>query len=96
MQVDVRDMVLIPGLGRSPGGGHGNPFQYSSWRIPWTEEPGGLWFIESQSGTRLKRLTTHAQTIEMPGAHSVPVLYPCRDLAVLPQEEATEETGMQS
>ena len=22
---DVRDEVLIPGLGRSPGGGHGNP-----------------------------------------------------------------------
>ena len=25
---DVRDMGLIPGLGRSPGGEHGNPFQY--------------------------------------------------------------------
>ena len=23
----VRDMDLIPGSGRSPGGGHGNPFQ---------------------------------------------------------------------
>ena len=23
------DMDLIPGLGRSPGGGHGNPHQYS-------------------------------------------------------------------
>ena len=23
-----RDMGLIPGLGRSPGGGHGNPLQY--------------------------------------------------------------------
>jgi len=23
---DVRDTILIPGLGRSPGGGHGNPF----------------------------------------------------------------------
>ena len=39
---DVRDMGLIPGSGRSPGGGHGNPLQYSCWRIPWTEEPGGL------------------------------------------------------
>ena len=28
--------------GRSPGGGGGNPIQYSSWRIPWTEEPGRL------------------------------------------------------
>ena len=27
---DVRDIGLIPGLGRSPGGGHGNPLQYSS------------------------------------------------------------------
>ena len=25
---DVRDSVLIPGLGKSPGGGHGNPLQY--------------------------------------------------------------------
>ena len=24
-----RDMGSIPGLGRSPGGGHGNPLQYS-------------------------------------------------------------------
>ena len=26
---DVRDMGSIPGWGRSPGGGHGNPLQYS-------------------------------------------------------------------
>jgi len=26
---DVRHTGLISGLGRSPGGGHGNPFQYS-------------------------------------------------------------------
>ena len=26
---DGRDMVLIPGLGRSPGVGNGNPLQYS-------------------------------------------------------------------
>ena len=40
---DIRDVGLIPGSGRSPGGGNGNPFQYS-WleKSPWTEEPGGL------------------------------------------------------
>ena len=38
---DARDVGLIPGLERSPAGGHGNPLQYSSWRISWTEEPGG-------------------------------------------------------
>ena len=26
---DVRVVGSIPGLGRSPGGGHGNPLQYS-------------------------------------------------------------------
>ena len=25
---DTQDLGLIPGLGRSPGGGHGNPLQY--------------------------------------------------------------------
>ena len=29
MQENVRDLGLIPGLGRSPGGGNGNPLQYS-------------------------------------------------------------------
>ena len=37
----VGDLGLIPGLGRCPGKGNGNPLQYSSWKIPWTEEPGG-------------------------------------------------------
>ena len=31
---DVRDTGLIPGLGRSPGGGHGNPLQYSCQENP--------------------------------------------------------------
>ena len=26
---DIRDMGSVPGSGRFPGGGHGNPFQYS-------------------------------------------------------------------
>ena len=31
---DRGDSSLIPGLGRSPGGGHGNPFQYSCLENP--------------------------------------------------------------
>ena len=27
---DTRDVGLIPGLGRSPVGGHGNPFHYNN------------------------------------------------------------------
>ena len=29
LRASGRDMGLIPGLGRSPGGGHGTPLQYS-------------------------------------------------------------------
>ena len=44
------DMSLIPGSGKSPGEGNGNPLQYSilAWEIPWTEEPGWLQPIGSQ------------------------------------------------
>ena len=45
---DIRDMGLIPGLGRSPRGGHDTHFSIPTWRILWTEEPGGLWPIRSQ------------------------------------------------
>ena len=31
---DIRDAVLIPGLGRSLGGGNGNPLQYSCLESP--------------------------------------------------------------
>ena len=31
---DIRDEGSTPGLGRSPGGGHGNPLQYSCLENP--------------------------------------------------------------
>ena len=31
---DIRDLGSIPGSGRSPGGGHGNPVQYSCLENP--------------------------------------------------------------
>ena len=45
---DAGDLGLIPGLGRSPGGGNGNHSSVLAWRIPWTEDPGGLQSTESQ------------------------------------------------
>ena len=42
---DIREVGSIPRLGRSPGGGHGNPL---AWRIPWTEEPGRVLSMGSQ------------------------------------------------
>ena len=38
----LRDAGLIPGSGRHPGEGHGNPLQYSCLENPMTEERGGL------------------------------------------------------
>ena len=45
---DGRDTGLIPGSGRSPGGGHGNPLQFLAWEISWTEELGRLQSMGSQ------------------------------------------------
>ena len=39
---DTGDTSLIPGSGRSPGEGDGNPLQCACLEIPWTEEPGRL------------------------------------------------------
>ena len=35
---NLRDVGLIPGLGRSPGGGHGDPLQYSCLENPMDRE----------------------------------------------------------
>ena len=41
------DVSSVPGSGRCPGEGNGNPLRYS-WNIPWTEEPDGLQSMELQ------------------------------------------------
>ena len=46
--VDLRDVDSILGSGRSPGGGHGNPLQYSCLENPMDTEPGGLQSIALQ------------------------------------------------
>ena len=54
------DAGLIPGLGRSPGEGHGNALQYSCLEYPmdkraWQDTIHGI----AQSQTRLKQLSMH-------------------------------------
>ena len=48
MQVDIRVVGLIPRLGRSLGGGHGNPLQYSCLENATDRDPGGLPSLGSQ------------------------------------------------
>ena len=38
----VGDLGSIPGLGRSPEEGMATHSSILAWRVPWTEEPGGL------------------------------------------------------
>ena len=44
--------------GGSPGGGMAAPSSILAWRVPWTEEPGGLQSMGSQGQTRLSNPTT--------------------------------------
>ena len=52
---DIRNMGLIPGLGRALEGGHGNPLQYSCLENPMDR---GAWWATvhgvAESQTRLK------------------------------------------
>ena len=45
---NVGDLGSVPGLGRSPGEGNGNPLSILAWKIPWREEPGRLQSIWPQ------------------------------------------------
>ena len=62
---DLKEAGLIPGSGRSPGGGSGNPLQPLAWRIPWTEEPGGLQSTGSQRAGHDRSASVHACTRQL-------------------------------
>ena len=61
---DAGDLGLIPGSGRSPGEGNDNPLQYLAWKISWTEKPGRLQSMESQSQTWLSDFTSSHKSSE--------------------------------
>ena len=59
---DTRDVDLIPGLGRSPGGGHDKLLQYSCLENPMDR---GAWQARvhriTKSQTRLKQMSIQAR-----------------------------------
>ena len=67
---NVGDPGLIPGSGRSPGEGNGNPLQYSSLGNPMDR---GAWWATvhgvTKSWTRLKRLSTYTYVKSPLGHH---------------------------
>ena len=59
---DMRPMGSIPGWEDPLEEGMTAHSRILAWRIPWTEEPGGLQSTGLQSWTRLKQLSMHAVT----------------------------------
>ena len=60
------DVGVIPGLRRSPGGGHDNPLQYSCLenamdRGAWQAAVHGVGYKEADSTEAIERACTHAQ-----------------------------------
>ena len=55
---DARYMSSIPGSGRAPGGGTATHSNILAWRIPWTEDPGGLQSIGHKESDR-NEVTEH-------------------------------------
>ena len=75
---DRRDAGSIPSSGRCPGGGTPTHSHIFDWRIPWTEEPGGLQSGVTQSWIRFI-------------SHSGGSIYPMRK-ADIPAYKAREIT----
>ena len=65
---------LIPGSGRCPGGGHGNPLQYSCLENPM--DRGAWWAIVHDVAKNRTRLRTKHSTAQGTGSH-VPQLRVC-------------------
>ena len=69
---DVRDVGLIPGSRRSPGGEHDNPLQYSC--LENSIDRRAYWDIVhrvAKSQTRLKRLSMHKYILQYNYHHSI-------------------------
>ena len=64
---DTRDAFLIPGLGRSPGEGNGNPLQYSCLGNPMDR---GAWQATGSQSIRHNCMTEHVQYSIEPGFHT--------------------------
>ena len=65
---DVRDENSIPGSGRSPGGGHGNPLQYFCLENPMGR---GVWQVQSMGIQRVRHdwsdlACTHLHALSSP------------------------------
>ena len=82
------DLGLIPGLGRSPGGGHGNPLQYSC--LEDSHGQRNLQYIDCTMGLQSQtRMTKHTKN---PNSYFSGVLWFFWDEGQMSREEKMEWT----
>ena len=86
---DVRDLGLIPGLGKSPGGGTATHFSIVAWRIPWREESGGLQSMGSQRVDTTKKAQHTAADQSLSGYFDISP--PGGDVSLIPKQIFTGE-----
>ena len=92
------DTVSIPGSGR-PGGGNGNPLQYSCLKIPWTEKPGALWTWLSRRAGGRQSFSKGRQWQRLPEGVSQQDTRPqkewkfCQAIAVLYYQQQSNDVG---
>ena len=73
---DVRDLGLITGLGRSPGGGHGNPLQYSCLENPMHRGACKATVHRiTKSQAWLKQLSMYICTCHKKLSHEIPTIW---------------------
>ena len=84
---NIRDVGLIPGSGRSPGGGHGNPHHHHPAFLP-GESHGQRRLVGYSPWARqeswLKRLSTHIEHETSLGQLNCELLLPTVCLAISP------------
>ena len=80
---DARDAISIPGLGRFPGGGHGNPFQYSCLENPMDR---GAWWATVHGVTKSRSMhAIHASSEACcNGLNHIPLPPPNSYVEILP------------
>ena len=81
---------MIPRSGRSPGEENSNPLQYSAWRIPWTQELGGLLSMGSQRIEYDRGINTF--TLGTVGDSHVRIFRMCSSQNLIPTETSISVT----
>ena len=76
---DIKDTGLIPGLGRSPGGGHGNQLQYSCLENPIDR---GAWRATDHGVAKSQADRSNMACMQAPSRHKIPSMAPARYYAM--------------